>query len=305
MQFNGSNWYNTMLIRRHPIDIIQILPKRVKSAHKGSVGRLLIMAGSDRYTGAASLMVQAALRAGIGIVYVVAVHSVAQVIRFRTPEAVVIDAPEINGEFDKKAIDVVSAVIKEYSINALGIGPGIGQLKQSEIIYNGLYNMLKGTGLPALIDANALGPMYDCVSAGALPNNQLVFTPHPKEFLQMTHMKELTNKNKDVLDACKKINQVIVYKDSASVVASAQHIWPSCTGNESLATAGSGDVLSGIISSFLGQNMAAFDAAKLGVYVQGLVAEMASHHLGVRSVIASDLCDYLPKGFQELLQYHG
>ena len=81
-----------MLIRRHPIDIIQLIPKRIKESHKGTYGRLLIIAGSSRYTGAAALMVEAALRSGVGIVYAIATHSSAQVIRQRTPEAVVIEA---------------------------------------------------------------------------------------------------------------------------------------------------------------------------------------------------------------------
>ena len=121
----------------------------------------------------------------------------------------------------------------------------------------------------------------------------------------MVNHNALTNKNQDVLDACKMANQVVVYKDEATIVASRNGIWPSNTGNESLATAGSGDVLSGIIAGFLGQDMVGFDAAKLGVYLHGLIAEMASNDLGVRSVVASDLCQYLPKGFQELVQYHG
>ena len=85
------------------------------------------------------------------------------------------------------------------------------------------------------------------------------------------------------------------------LVASRNGIWPSNTGNESLATAGSGDVLSGIIAGFLGQDMVGFDAAKLGVYLHGLIAEMASNDLvfDQARIVASDLCQYLPKGFQE------
>ena len=294
-----------MLIRRHPIDIIQLVPKRIKSAHKGTVGRLLIVAGSETYTGSAALMVEAALRAGIGIVYAIAVHSVAQVIRFRTPEAVVIEAPELSGGFDKKTVEKIASTIDAFKINAIGIGPGIGSLKNGGEFYDGILKILEKTSLPALIDADAISPIYQRLLNEPLVENQCVFTPHPKEFLRMVNHNALTNKNQDVLDACKMANQVVVYKDEATIVASRNGIWPSNTGNESLATAGSGDVLSGIIAGFLGQDMAGFDAAKLGVYLHGLIAEMASNDLGVRSVVASDLCQYLPKGFQELVQYHG
>ena len=294
-----------MLIRRHPIDIIQLIPKRIKESHKGTYGRLLVMAGSTKYTGAASLMVEAALRSGVGIVYAVATHDTAQVIRNRNPEAVVIEAPEQDGGFDKKVVGVIHDAIKEFRIDAIGIGPGIGPLKASHDIYHGIVNILKESQLPTLVDADALSPIYQAESMALLAPNQIVFTPHPKEFLRMTRKDDVIDENKDVLTACKDVKQVIAYKTNTSIVVSEEGIWRSTTGNESLATAGSGDVLSGIISGFLAQGVASLDAAKLGVYLHGLVAEIASQEFGLRSLIASDLCDYIAKGFQEMAQYHG
>ena len=294
-----------MLIRRHPIDIIQLVPQRMKESHKGTYGRLLIVAGSSKYTGAASLMVEAALRSGVGVVYVIATHLTAQVIRQRTPEAVVIEAPEEGGGFDKKTIGIIKDVLSEFNINALGIGPGMGEIKQASEFYDGVMKILVETKMPTLVDADALAPLYQAVLTQSVEGNQCVFTPHPKEFLTMTNLAQLIDENKDVLNACKKAKQVIVYKTDATIVANEEGIWRSMTGNESLATAGSGDVLSGIIAGFLAQGVPGFDAAKLGVYLHGLVAEIGSRELGLRSLIASDLCDYISKGFQELVQYHG
>lgn len=294
-----------MLIRRHPIDIIQLIPKRIKESHKGTYGRLLIVAGSSRYTGAAALMVEAALRTGVGIVYAIATHSSAQIIRQRNPEAVVIEAPEINGGFDRKAVDTIRDILHEFNINAVGIGPGIGLLKQPDDFYGGLLELLKTHKLNALVDADALAPIFQKISNQTWMPNQLVFTPHPKEFLEMTMRESISDVNKDVLSEAKKVHQVIVYKTNATIITNDDGIWRAGTGNESLATAGSGDVLSGMISSFLAQGVSTYDSARLGVYMHGLTAEIASHDLGLRSLIASDLCKYISKGFQELVQYHG
>jgi hydroxyethylthiazole kinase-like uncharacterized protein yjeF len=294
-----------MLIRRHPIDVIQLIPKRIKESHKGTYGRLLVIAGSSRYTGAVALMVEAALRSGVGIVYVIATHLAAQVIRQRTPEAVVIEAPEINGGFDRKAVDTIRQTLEEFNIDAIGVGPGIGRLKQSDDFYEGLLELIRMHKLNALIDADALAPIFQKIRHHAFNPNQLVFTPHPKEFLGMTMQESISDINKDVLSASKKVRQVIVYKTSTTIIANDEGIWRAGTGNESLATAGSGDVLSGMISSFLAQGVLPYDAAKLGVYMHGLIAEIATHDLGLRSLIASDLCNYIAKGFQELVHDNG
>ena len=294
-----------MLIRRHPIDITQLIPDRKKDAHKGSCGRLLIIAGSCRYTGAAALMVEAALRSGVGVVYAIATQAVAQVIRNRTPEVVVIEVASMEGKFDKNILDDMRGAIEEYRIDAIGVGPGIGWLDHFDAFYEGLLDIIKKHQLKALVDADALAPIYQKIIGQSMLPNHLIFTPHPKEFLRMTALESVNEINKDVLHAAKKVKQVIVYKTNATVVANDEGVWRSGTGNESLATAGSGDVLSGIIAGFLAQGIQLVDAAKLGVYMHGLVAELASRDFGRHSLIASDLCNYIPKGFQELSQYHG
>ena len=294
-----------MLNRRHPIDIIQAIPKRFKESHKGTYGRLLLMAGSRRYTGAAALMVEAALRSGVGLVIVVAIHDVAQVIRIRNPEAIVIEAPETDGSFDKRVVDLMRDILTEYECSAVGIGPGIGPLKHSDHVYGGMHQMLVEHKWPMLIDADALAPMYQRVVAQPIGDNRLVFTPHPKEFLSMTKASQLDEKNKAVLQAAKQARQVIVYKTNGTIIGSAHGVWDCRTGNEGLATAGSGDVLSGMVSGFLAQGVPPLNAAKLGVYMHGLTAEIASHEFGLRSIVASDLCQTIPKAFQELVQYHG
>ena len=294
-----------MLIRRHPTDIIQLIPKRAKDAHKGSCGRLLLIAGSNKYSGAAKLMVEAALRSGIGMVYVIAIHQVANLIRSHSPEAIVMEVPEENGIISEKAMSVIQTILNDVDINAVGIGPGIGSSEKLESFYSRLVGKLIDYNIPTLVDADALSPIFKQIGNKEIQNiNQFIFTPHPKEFAHMINQSFESIANKaDVLKEAKRIKQVIVYKTSKTVVANEKELWLSMTGNEGLATAGSGDVLAGIISGFLGQGVSGFNAAKLGVYMHGLTAEIAVNELGIHSVLARDLCKFLPDSFQEVL--HG
>ncbi len=286
--------------RHHPAEIKQLLPKRVDISHKGSYGHLLIIAGSEKYTGAASLMVEAALRTGVGIVYIIATNSTAGVIRNRTPEAVVIEAPETNGSYDKRVIGIIENTLKEFKISAIGIGPGIGSIKDSQAFYDGFIHIVNRIEIPLLVDADALEPIYQRMLKISNKNNRVVFTPHPKEFLRMINKTSLLNIKEAVTTAAKNINQTIVYKSHASIVVNSESFWETTTGNSALATAGSGDVLSGIIAGFLAQGLNDFNAAKLGVYLHGLIAELVSDKLGLHSLLARDLCDNIAKGIQEL-----
>ena len=108
-----------MQIRRHPLDIIQLIPKRKSNSYKGTYGRTLIIAGSSKYTGAADLAVEAALRSGTGLVYVAAIHDVAQVVRVRSPEAIVIELSEINGMIDPLETSTITDCIIDHNIDSI------------------------------------------------------------------------------------------------------------------------------------------------------------------------------------------
>ena len=188
-----------MLIRRHPSEIIQLLPKRNKDSHKGTFGKLLLIAGSNQYTGAASLMTEAALRSGVGLLYIVCTHLTAQVIRLRCPEAIVIEVPENKGTMDRHAIKVIEEIIIQEKINNVGIGPGLGRLSDAAGFYDDAFQVFKQNTCQVVIDADALEDAYQWVKMHAYPDHQLIFTPHPKEFLRMINQVELVNENKDVL----------------------------------------------------------------------------------------------------------
>ncbi|MGA0242070.1 MAG: NAD(P)H-hydrate dehydratase, partial [Candidatus Marinamargulisbacteria bacterium] len=286
---------------RSSIDIIQSLPKRVAESHKGTYGRFLIVAGSNLYTGAAALMTEAALRSGVGSVVVVCTHLTGHVIRIRCPEAIVIDAPESQGTFDKSAVDIIVNAIKYHNITAVGMGPGMGQIKSADVFYDNIMAFLSSHKLPLLVDADALVPIFHWVKTHGFEDHRIVFTPHPKEFRDMLQdTTPILDEKKSVLMVAKKIQQVIVYKHHATMIGSTEGIWRSPTGNSALATAGSGDVLSGMVGGLMAQGMLSLPAAKLGVYMHGLAGELAADQRGLRSVLARDLCDHISSVFLTL-----
>ena len=176
-----------MLIRRHPIDILKLIPKRAKNAHKGSCGRLLLIAGSNKYTGAAELMVEAALRSGIGMVYVIAIHQVANLIRQQSPEVIVYEVPEEDGMISKKSIPIIINLLNEISINAIGIGPGLGESDKLNSFYDLLMSELFDRNIPTVVDADSLTPIFQrLLKKEDCSNEQFILTPHPKEFAKMT-----------------------------------------------------------------------------------------------------------------------
>ncbi len=290
-----------MLNRIHPIEIVNLIPKRVKTSHKGLCGRLLIIAGSSQYTGAASLMVEAALRTGVGIVYAVVTPPTAKVIRHRTPEAVVLEIESFKPSSKYNPIEKIASICSEFNINSLGIGPGLGKLADAPNFYLDVFHLIKSHQLKTCVDADALAPLYDiCLNQKFKPNH-MVFTPHPKEFLKMVKQQDLADVRESVRKAALDIAQTIVYKTHESCVFSPfGEAWTCPTGNESLATAGSGDVLAGMISGLMAQGVSVHDAAKLGVYLHGFTAELVSNKIGVHSLLARDLCDNIARGMKNM-----
>ena len=293
-----------MLIRRHPLDIIQLLPKRFKESHKGTYGKVLLIAGSNQYTGAAALMAEAALRSGVGLVYMVCTHLTAEVIRSRSPEVIVIESAEENGVFHKSTLDTVRDLISKHDFSSIGVGSGIGVLKHESEFYAALINLFLPLGCPILFDAEAMPSSYKFLLENRVPEPRFVFTPHPKEFLQMVNLDRLGDINKDVLQSAKQVNQTIVYKTHSTIIASLEGIWRCPTGSQALATAGSGDVLSGIITGLIAQGLNSTQGAMLGVYLHGLVGEFAEKKIGLRSVLARDLCDLISDVFLALGDHH-
>ena len=296
---------NTNLIT--PEMVASLLPDRPADGHKGTFGKLLLVAGSTGLTGAASLAAKSALRSGCGLVKVAAPGSALPVIASMAIEATGHALPDVakKGALALRALGEVRKLAKDHE--ALAIGPGLGGHHETQELVRRLVSKLD---CPAVIDAdglNALVGHLDTLTSQKVPEALvLVLTPHPGEFKRLSG-KVVPSDIHERIDVARKFasdyNVVLVLKGSPSLIASPDgQVWLNPTGNNGMATGGSGDVLTGVIGSLMVQGMSPIDAAIAGCYVHGLAGDLATAELGERSMIASDLVDYLPDAFLSLEQ---
>ncbi|MEQ9405277.1 MAG: NAD(P)H-hydrate dehydratase [Cyclobacteriaceae bacterium] len=267
-------------------DVRNLFPTHSRFSHKSQVGRLLLVAGSKGKMGAAALCARAALRSGIGLINVCVPQCGTEIIQILVPEAMVIE---------NKGVEHISQIPGDNSV--FGIGPGIGT---DEATCSALADFLKVYNRPLVLDADALNILAlnpDLLEE--LPNESIL-TPHPGEFKRLVgEWKNDFEKLEKLSHFCKKFNINIVLKGAWSAVCDTNGIIHfNSTGNPGMATAGSGDVLTGIVSSFLAQGLLPFDALRLGVFVHGRAGDLAAEELGEKSLIASDLITFLPKALK-------
>lgn len=270
--------------------IKEIIQPRGKFSHKGTFGHALLISGAYGKMGAAVLSSKSCLRSGVGLLTTHVPAKGVSVLQTVIPEAMVsIDESDT----------IFTGAINLRAFSAIGIGPAIGQADDTQQAF---YELIKVSKTPMVIDADALnilGLHNDWI--GMLPNGSIL-TPHPKEFERLSGEKsEGFQRLQKALDVAKQNQIFIVLKGAHSaIICPDGEVYFNSTGNPGMATAGSGDVLTGIILSLLAQGYTSKDAALLGVYVHGLAGDIASDQKGEISLIASDIVDNLGEAFMLL-----
>ena len=259
----------------------KIFPKRKTESHKGDYGKVFILAGSPGMLGAAILTSRGALRAGAGLVYLDAPKESRDIINIATPEVI-----------------VVSGSQAAINADALAIGPGLsGRRKAAFDLLADLSK--KKFKKPIILDADGLNAFEGKINALRNLNLNLILTPHPGELarlFQRTLEEILNNREKAARGAAELFGHVIVLKGHRTVVAGKNgKVYINKTGNPGMASAGVGDVLTGVIAGLAAQGLNLWDAACAGVYLHGLAGDLAAAELGEYGMIASDIIDNLPK----------
>jgi ADP-dependent NAD(P)H-hydrate dehydratase len=279
------------------IKAIPRLEKRLADAHKGDFGKICIIAGSTGFSGAAALAGKSALRSGSGLVRVAVPKSVLPIVASFDPCYTTIPLPEDSaGKISAKTIDTILNAIEGNDV--IAFGPGIGV---SAGIKSILENLIRIENLRLVIDADGLNNIATLKGWQKINKANLIFTPHPGEMKRLwdglfrTAMPD--DRQKIATEFAKETNTTIVLKGHETIVADNEKFYVNTTGNPGMATAGSGDVLTGVITSLCGQQMNNFDAAVLGVYIHGLAGDLAAKDKGSVSLIATDIIDYLPAAF--------
>lgn len=276
------------------------LKNRPEESHKGTYGKLLLICGSVGMAGAGVLAARSALRTGAGLVMLCIPKSTYPVAGAQLSCPLVVPCPETEkGTFSPDAYKQIKPHLERA--DAIVIGPGIGQNDQTEVF---LKNLLQQHSIPTVLDADAINILSeDPDLLSSLKNT--VITPHPGEFSRITDdsIAEIQqNRKNKAFQWASKNEPVLVLKGHNTVVSHSKQEWVNSTGNSGMATGGTGDVLSGIIGTFVGQKYDLYEAAKLGVYLHGYSGDLAAEQLGKDSVIASDLISHLPSAIQ---QYRG
>ncbi|HIJ52066.1 MAG TPA: NAD(P)H-hydrate dehydratase [Planctomycetes bacterium] len=283
------------------INQIPKLKPRAVDAHKGDFGKVCIIAGSTGMSGAAALAGRAALRSGSGLVRVATPKSVLPIVASIEPSFTTIALAEDSvGRISAKAVNTILNAVSEN--DALAFGPGIGVSGELQSV---LETLLEQEGLRLIIDADGLNNLARMKDWSARLKAKLILTPHPGEMKRLwsgLFREQLpTDRQQQAVQLAKQTKTVVALKGAGTVVTNGQKVYVNKTGNAGMATAGSGDVLTGAIVSLMGQGLSNFDAAVLGVYIHGLAGDIAAERIGQVSLMATDIIDALPAAFSKSL----
>jgi len=279
----------------------QLLHRKI-DAHKGDFGHVFILAGCARFSGAAVLCAQAAQRAGAGLVTLGIPKGInSAIIKIKPKEAMTLPLPETNeGSLSESAYRKIEGFLR--SVDIVVIGPGLSQNISTQALVQKLIASVKK---PLVIDAdglNALTGHLRLLYANRYSLSAKILTPHPGEMARLLgiSIKKVQAGRKSIAQAFAKAYKVtIVLKGHRTVVADyADDVYLNTTGNPGMATAGSGDVLTGMIAAFLGQGLCAFFAAKYAVHVHGLAGDLAAREKTQLGMIASDIIEKIPEAIK-------
>ncbi len=277
------------MLERIPVtekDIAALYKAIQPDTHKGRQGHALIIAGSYGKMGAASLAVKACLHSGAGLVTSFVPECGYTILQTSVPEAMVLT--------DKKG-KYITEIEFDFSPSAIGIGPGLGQDSDTQKAFN---RFLRNNKVPLVVDADALNILaLNKAWLSFLPPGSIL-TPHRKEFERLVG----SWKSEDEMmilarELSSNFNIAIVLKGSPTHIISKRCIYENPTGNAALATGGSGDVLTGLLTGLMAQGYNANDAAVLGVFLHGRTADIALPETGYQGFTASSVIDYLGKAF--------
>ncbi len=277
------------LFRLNHNDILELLPDRDAYAHKGDFGKVLLLCGSRGYTGAAALAAMGALRSGAGLVYLGVPECIYQIEAVKLTEPVVFPLPDQDGCFSCAAVDAL--MDKLTGMDAVLIGPGMGRSEGTKRLTIQVLESYKG---PVVLDADGINILFahkDILRGRTSPT---ILTPHEGEFERFTD--EAINER---VSAAQKLaielGVIVLLKGHDTVITDGKLCYINQTGNPGMAVGGSGDVLSGIIVSLLGQGIEPLKAAACGAWLHGAAGDLCAQKLGQYGMLPTDMLVELPR----------
>ncbi len=284
------------------------LPRRASDAHKGDFGRVALVGGSRGMTGAISLSSVAALCTGSGLVTAIVPDRCLESVAGFHPCLMTMPLTDDDaGYFGIDAAKQLTPTIAKC--DAIGCGPGMTTHLGSQRIVERLVQHCQRRGEPGasvVLDADAINALaqLNWASRPERVQSTLVLTPHPGELQRLSGAS--ANDRPAQIEAAQRMaiacGVIVVVKGGPTIVVDEQRTWANSTGNPGMATAGCGDVLTGVITSLLGQGLSGWDAARLGVWIHGLAGDRAADRLGMHGMTALDLLDEIPLAVKEAVE---
>lgn len=282
-------------------DIYRILPFRDPAGNKGTFGQVLIIAGARGFSGAAAMASISCLRTGAGLVRLAAPEGIMDSLEAKLLEVVKVPLKQTDETtISVKAIDAILPLLDKTDV--VIIGPGLTTNNETAKFVKNLVPQIR---IPLIIDADALNIISEDIKIFKKISTDFILTPHPGELSRLTKLsiQEINEKRIDIaLKYAKEFGGILILKGAPTVIASPQgEVFINPTGNSGLATAGSGDVLVGMIGGLLAQGLATISSSIGGVFLHGLSADLFVKEQNEYSLIAGDLIDYIPKSFNYII----
>jgi hydroxyethylthiazole kinase-like uncharacterized protein yjeF len=272
-----------------PGDVMLVTNARPPESHKGDFGRLLVIGGSEKYSGAPTLVAEAALRTGVDLAYVAAPEKTAYAISSLSPDLITI---KLKGEhLNPDNVSVLEDYVK--MVDVVAVGPGLGVNPETKKAVKMVVDAVEKAGKPILLDADGLKAFAGFRRKLKVP---LVLTPHSGEYAILTGKKPvagLREKAREVQKAAFRLNAVLLLKGPVDVISDGNRVKFNFTGNPGMTVGGTGDVLSGVVAALLAQKEDPFEAAVAGAFVNGAAGDFVFEERGAH-MVASDLIDWIP-----------
>ena len=265
-----------------------LLPRRQRESHKGDYGKILLLCGSRGFTGAAALAARGALRTGAGLVYLAVPESIYAIEAVKLTEPVVLPLPDREGMLCADSIPAIATLLPKMDAVLFGSGSGLGEGTEEVLLY-----LLKNCTCPLILDADGitLAAKHKLVLRDRpFPT---ILTPHDGEFARLSP--PALPRVEQTVALARELGVVMLRKGHRTLITDGCDCWENHTGNPGMATGGSGDVLSGIILSLLGQGLPPLQAAAAGAWLHGAAGDRAAEKLGEYGMLPGDLVEELPQ----------
>jgi ADP-dependent NAD(P)H-hydrate dehydratase len=266
-------------------------PPRKSDAHKGDFGTALIIGGSRGMSGAVGLAGMAAMRGGAGLTRIAVPDVCLDTVAGFEPSYMTVSLPNDDaGRIDLAALPKIIELSKAATV--LALGPGLGRSDELNQLVGSLYREIEK---PMVVDADALNALSTRPEIMAKPGGPRLLTPHPGEFARLAGKKLDGDKRLHAaVELAAQCGVVVLLKGHRTLITDGKRQAVNSTGNPGMATGGSGDVLTGLITALLCQHLEPFAAAQLGAHLHGLAGDLAVKEKGEASLIARDLVEFLP-----------